>query len=315
MKKMIRIAALGALAFSSQSFGALFYPTFNATPVTVGQQACDTESVRITGIYENTGAIDIANPGTPIGFSSGASLNSYPIASTSCLGFITNPNNAWGKEPAPNIGTLGDGLLNGEIGGPGNTDYYVDPNQFLTNDNDAWVDENTPGWIMLAQSDTTSNGQWIGDSSYKEVNGYDLNQFIDLSFDNNGSWSLLVDPAAIQGATEALGRPTVFDHLTFVLKGANNADAPWAIFDFNFWDLLDEGLEVSLGDTAYYFTGDWNRLVVNGQDLSNVGIWAHDPILSSTDVPAPGTLWIMGLVMLLAGGAVRGSGRTLSRRV
>ncbi|WP_162883972.1 hypothetical protein [Chromatocurvus halotolerans] len=272
-------------------------------------QPCETDSVKITGIYENNGSININNP---IGFRSGAALSSYPISSTSCLGFITDPNNAWGKSPSPNVGDLYDGLLNGQIGGTGNTDYYIDPNQFLTNDNDAWVDATTPGWIMLAQSEVTSNGEWINDSSYKDVNEYNLNQFIDLSFNNNGEWSLLVDPGAIDGATQALGRPAVFDHLTFVLKGSNSAEAPWAIFDFNFWDLLDAGLDISLGDTAYYFTGSWQPNVVNGQELSNVGIWAHDPLFSITQVSAPGTLWLIGLVMVFAGGTLRGRSSKIS---
>lgn len=211
------------------------------------------------------------------------------------------PDNDWGKEPSPNVGGLYDGLLNGEIKSikdhstrpPTDVYYYVDPNQFLTNPNDTWVSENNVGWIALAQSDSTVNGEWINNSSYSKVNDYDLNQVLDISFKNDGNWSMLVDPAAIVAASMALGRPAVFDHLTFVLKGSNNLAASWAIFDFNFWDLIDAGLEISLGDTAYYFTGTWDPKVINNRDLSHVTIWAHDPLIAQ--IPVPATFWLLTL--------------------
>lgn len=254
---------------------------------------------------------------TGTGFSpSGTSIGgmSYPIHSTNCLGFVITPDNDWGNSPNPNQGKLGDGLLNEQPSKPKGkkdpTQYVVEGDYFLTHANDSMVDldgdgnKTDPGWIRLGGSDTgAGTGAWA--FNYDFINGYDLDAVLDITFgiNNNafggGYWSIKVDPAAIPFATMVLGRPSLFDHLAFVMKGSNNQEASWAIFDFNFYDLIDDGLDISLGDTAYYFEGYWDAGVINGQNLSHVSIWAHDPPTSGQDVPAPLPILLIGTGLLL----------------
>ena len=63
---------------------------------------------------------------------------------------------------------------------------------------------------------------------------------------------------------------------------------------FNFYDLIDSGLNISLGDTAYTFSGTWaSDLIFGGQRLSHFSLWAHDPPLKTTTVDEPISLGAM----------------------
>jgi len=251
--------------------------------------ACMTESVQITAI-------------TPV-FPAGDNIvpADTAIDSTSCLGFIVDPSNDWGEDPDPNKGGLGDGLLNGEYSKDG---YFIPGEQFLTNEDDSMVnldglgEADDPGWIRLGGFEVDEDN-W--NFQYDSIGDYNLGSVIDMSFNNDGTWSLAVDPAAIAFATAALGRPSVFDHLAFVLKGPNKDKeaGSWAIYDFNFHDLIDDGWDVSLGDTAYTFEGKWDTdLFVNDNALSHMSVWAHDPPAESTYVPEPSTLAIFALSLI-----------------
>lgn len=235
-------------------------------------------------------------------------------SSTSCYGYVYEPDNTFGNDPSPNIGTLYDGLLNGQPDtwnneGPDNphnasqdSGYYIDPNLFLTNQYDSWVDPTNVGWIQLA------TGGSVGSTTvYSDVNGYNTDQFIDFYLNADGTWSLSVDPTAIVGASIALGRPAVFDHLTFVFKGPNT-DNDWAIFDINFWDLITEqAWDISLGDTIYYFTGTYDQWLfdpdqTDGRDqyaISHWQVWAHDPPPGG-DIPVPTPLALLGIGLLVS---------------
>lgn len=236
----------------------------------------------------------------------GSNIVGTSLEATSCLGFVTSPNNDFAEDPAPNMGGFGDGLLNEEVGGQGrDKNNYVPGDYFLTNDNDSMVDldndgeKTDPGWIRLGGSETKSNGEW--NFEYDSILDFNLDSVIDMSFYDNGTWLLAVDPSAIATATEILGRPSVFDHLAFVMKGPNNVDGSWAIYDFNFYDLIDNGLDISLGDTAYNFEGTWDKdLFVNRDALSHMSVWAHDPPAKQNivDVPEPSTLAIFALGMI-----------------
>lgn len=266
---------------------------------------CVTSSVQISNIRT-------INPSGTLGSSVGGVP--YPIDSTSCLGYVTSPDNDFGNGPNPNIGGLGDGLLNQEVF----KNYFISGDHFLTHPNDSMVDldgdgiKTDPGWIRLGGSDTGGTGDWS--FNYDAINGYDLAQILDVTFGTRiengnliGYWTLYVDPSAIPFVTNALGRPTLFDHLAFVLKGPNTnnqgADqfGEWAVYDFNFYELIDAGLEVSLGDQTYAFTGTWDASTVfDGKDLSHLSIWAHDPPISTrVQIPEPTTFMLVAFSLLL----------------
>lgn len=293
MKKIIFTATFFALTASGLSNAGLLKQVES-------DGKCLTSSVQITGITAVAPAGENIVPANTA------------IDSTSCLGFITYPDNDWGNSPSPNMGGLGDGLLNSETvlkgQGQDKDSYYVPGDYFLTNDSDSMVnldgigEADDPGWIRLGGAETKSNGEW--NFQYDSIGNYNLGSVIDMSFFDDGTWSLAVDPSAIAFATAALGRPSVFDHLAFVLKGPNKGkgddDGSWAIFDFNFHDLIDDGWDISLGDTAYMFEGTWDKdLFINDDALSHMSVWAHDPPAPATyDVPEPSTLAIFALGMI-----------------
>ncbi len=293
MKKYIFTATFFALMTSNFS---------NASLLEVNSdKKCDTSSVQITGIT----AIEPAGENI-------VPVNTV-IDSTSCLGFITYPDNDWGNNPSPNKGGLEDGLLNSETvlkgQGKDKDSYYVPGDYFLTNDSDSMVnldgigEADDPGWIRLGGAETISDGEW--DFQYDSIGNYNLDSVINMSFSDNGTWELAVDPSAIELATLALGRPSLFDHLAFVMKGPNNGDeddGSWAIYDFNFHDLIDDGWNISLGDTAYKFEGTWDKnLFINDDALSHMSVWAHDPP-TTLEVPEPSTLAIfaLGIIALVS---------------
>ena len=253
---------------------------------------CDTNSVQITSIETNPGGTAVSGI-------------SYPISATQCLGYITDPGNDWGNSPSPNNGLLGEGLLNQELNKDGG---YIPGDFFLTHPNDRMVDldgdgnATDPGWIRLGGDPDIDDGLAF---EYDSINGYNLSQVITMDFSLNGNWSLTVDPTAIPFATNALGRPTIFDHLAFVMKGPNpNSGSPesgWAVYDFNFYELIDSGLNISLGDTAYTFAGTWDSNgIFDGKDLSHFSVWAHDPPgITNVDEPAMFGLFSLSIALLM----------------
>ena len=311
MNKIIFTTTIFALIVSGFSNAGL------VPVISTSDEKCLLTSVQITGVTAVTPAGRNIVPANTA------------INSTSCLGFITYPDNDWGKNPNPNRGGIGDGLLNREIVLKGKEkdkdkdkdkdkekdkdkdkdSYYVPAGYFLTNDSDSMVnldgigEADDPGWVRLGGAEAKSNGVW--NFQYDSIGDYNLEPVVDMWFFDNGTWSLAVDPAAIAFATAALGRPSVFDHLAFVMKGPNNGgsnDGSWAIYDFNFHDLIDDGLNISLGDTAYKFEGTWDKDLFNNDDaLSHMSVWAHDPPLAR-DVPEPSTLAIftLGVIGLLS---------------
>ncbi|MBA6364238.1 PEP-CTERM sorting domain-containing protein [Colwellia sp. BRX8-4] len=295
MKKIIFSSAIIAFIASG----------FSHAGVILGGSTCSKSSVQITQIKEVIyGGLDenIVTEGD--------------IDATSCLGFIADPHNDFGNEPNPNNGKLGVGLLNGEVGGQGHDAYFVPGEQFLTNPADSMVDVTggtnliDPGWIHLGDADTEYTNDVLvnGVSEYKfnydSIGPYDLGSVIDMSFRVDGTWSLEVDPSAIAAASAALGRPSVFDHLAFVLKGNRDDDyGSWAIYDFNFHDLITDygvgGLAISLGDTPYYFEGKWDvNLFSNNGALSHMSVWAHDPPAGSIPEPSTLAIFLLGMIGL-----------------
>ncbi|QOL26868.1 PEP-CTERM sorting domain-containing protein [Thalassotalea sp. LPB0316] len=307
MKHILPKLSLVALTFAFGTNASVI--TLTDTNNVTSNGNCSTSSVQITQIVENLGG---GNTGDTVFTTDNDPATDDALHATKCLGYITSPHNDWGNlnkdyDPstdtlANNNGALGEGLLNQEANKDGN---YIGGSFFLDHPNDSLVDLNNdgtaddPGWIRLGGIGDYDDGATF---EYEYINGFNLSQVINfvLSGNNNGNWSLSVDPAAIPAATNALGRPTVFDHLAFVIKGPNPKSGEdtsgWAIYDFNFYDLIDGGLDISLGDTAYNFEGTWDYNAV-----SHFSIWAHDPpAAETTSVPEPSSLLILssGLLMM-----------------
>jgi len=295
MRKIIASAAIMTLIISNFTYADLLVPS---------NDLCVESSFTITDITA------VAPAGT--------NIVGAPLDATSCLGFITSPDNDFANDPSPNMGGLGDGLLNGEVGGQGqDNNYYVAGDHFLTNIADSMVNldnigvADDPGWIRLGGANTENTEDYVEDGvtfvdgqytfQYDSIGSYDLGSVINMSFRVDGTWTLAVDPSAIALATLALGRPSIFDHLAFVMKGPNNVEGSWAIYDFNFHDLIQyKSLPISLGDTAYNFTGTWDpNLFVNDNALSHMSVWAHDPPANTLVViPEPTSLTILALGLI-----------------
>jgi hypothetical protein len=298
---------MNKIKLSSAVFALMVCGVSNATLVeSAGNCQDNPDAVTITSITSVFPTAGVVDTGGAINF-------------TSCLGFITDPDNDWGKSPSPNLGGEKDGLLNGEILNKGNTLPYAIPgDQFLTNVKDSMIDlnedglVNDPGWIRLggSEGDENDDGTWDFDYDFLgEEDEIDLSTLITMELNTNGTWSLEVNPNAIPFVNAFLGRPTVFDHLAFVMKGPNNSGnnpnstdpeyGSWVIYDFNFYDLIDGGLDINLGDTAYKFGGAWDiDMFENPNALSHFSIWAHDPPATTTVVSEPSTIAIFALGMI-----------------
>jgi len=303
MKKSLICIPIAVMAQASLAVPLYTYTPPDAdrnnltAPVAVDGK-CSKSSVSITRMVVSAGSRE------------GTNVVGDGVSATDCLGYITSPDNDWGKDPSPNTGELYQGLLNGELSkakGQSTTQYYVDPNTFLDNKNDRWLDEDRPGWIAVAGADCDDgdDGEVCATSNpndanwYKSVGDINIGSFIDVTF-GSGWWSLeITDIAALLAAEERfIGGSATYDHLTFVLKGANNKDAqgvsaPWAIFDFNFYDLIDDGVDVRF-DEFYSFEGTWETDVIGGKALSHWSMWVHDPpLFTTTNVPAPAPLFLI----------------------
>ena len=240
-------------------------------------------------------------------------LPSGGINSTHCFGVIAG-NDAQGgtNSPSPNLGYLGDGLLNGGIIKDGNVQKYVDPGFFLVDgstympleDPNQAVD---PGWIMLGKMESalgTMNGYTVTNGSIT----LDIDSVLQFNMNLNGTWSLDIDADIVTTLTNAgLFERSFFDQLAFVFKagsGANGNEGGWAIYDFNFNTLLAAAPGAFDLTQPYSFTGTWNTDDFGGKDISHMSLWARDPLNTTTVVPLPGTVLLLG-VGLLALGFVR----------
>ncbi len=240
-------------------------------------------------------------------------------SATSCFGVITGLNDP--ADPSPNIGELGDGLLNGE-GGLIDPLQFIQPGQLLDLDGDG--NPTDPGWIFLGKVES-ANGQdeYVMDGYNKPLNIDDILTFslkcTSATGDvcREGTWSLETELDIVQTVQTVLGRSS-FDHLAFVLKGGN----AFAIYDFDFNILLQELLAAGSGfdfETPYSFTGTWNmddfvfpndngRGGLDPRAMSHVSVWVRDP-LDATSIPEPGTIGLVALALVgLALAGIRRNG-------
>jgi hypothetical protein len=259
------------------------------------------------------------------GGGTGDEVFSGSLNATSSLGLASEPTSSNPYSPGdPNIGYLGDGLLNGEDG-------WVDP-LYFQEEEDLYelMGETASGWIHLwgAEYDVGLGGSYsIVDASgasaidlYQDgdakgdYNAIDLEDLLQISFAcdsggecNAGTWSLWVDPDTVQIVEDLLG-VRAFDHLLIELKyGSASSEGGWALYDWDFPYMLEQaalyeavngvgssGFDLANFDfeTAYTFEGTWQT--ESGQELSYVNIWAHDPT-GAEEVPEPATIALLGL--------------------
>ncbi|MDR2839555.1 MAG: hypothetical protein LBV49_13460 [Azonexus sp.] len=250
---------------------------------------CTTSAVTINQISNSNG---------------GGVISNQTINATSCYG-VDGANDVGNLKPTDNLGYAGDGLLNGEGG-------YVSPTQFISTSQlqDLAGDgtANDPGWMFLG---SLENGAWDSPNAPLDISSL-LN--ISMTTDKggtSGTWTITTATNIVQVVQAVLGR-NAFDHLAIVLKAANG----YVIYDFDF-NLIGAALGGGFDfETAYSFTGTWENLDFTNQKdkqqaLSHMSIWVRDPLPpepgtpNNNEVPAPGTLALTALGLLLLGRGMR----------
>jgi len=221
---------------------------------------------------------------------------------TSCKGLYTgndsgNPFN----NPNPNIGQLGDGLLNGQAGvlSPTWFNNPSAPSPMLDLDNNGSYTD--PGWIYLGKTENGTGSSFVMDAYDKPL---DLASILNVKMNcvgdcTQGTWSLETSLDIIEQVQNVLGRNS-FDHLAFVIKASDR----FAVYDFDF-NMLSSGIPGFNYTTPYSFTGEWNTddflnpKNSNAQDFSHISVWARDPVgTPPTLLPEPGSLLLTGLGLI-----------------
>lgn len=296
MKCLYLSVAVGVLALA-------FAPQTVAGPL----PTCTNDSISLTSISKSADG------------SAQNLLVAGPYTASDCAGIYGDPNNVGNLHDAnPNIGTYGDGLLNGEGGWLSPTRFISESQLMDLGPNVGYPDANPsiaddPGWISLAKFDLNDDNSWT--EQYQAINWLqylDLDEVLDISFTctsasgcSSGSWSLATSLDVIEKVQGALGNRSTFDHLAFVFKSGNkNSNGGWSVYDFNFTDIFANELSAQADDrfgdpfgTPFTFgglfnTGDFDK------DISHFAIWARDPLSISQQVPAPGSILLLGLGLL-----------------
>lgn len=233
--------------------------------------------------------------------------NSTARMNTKCAGRVTTPNNDGPYRPQYNVGSDGDGLLNGGYASNGSAPVFTG-SEFLSTgqkvvnmpgygtDNDGEA-ENDPGWLFLGTSgeDGGYADSVMFDQFSQDIDFSDLVKFsIGGDSDNDGltEWSLMLNPDIVEIGQYLLGANS-FDHLAFSVKQARDG---FAVFDFDFDMLFGANLSKT---TAYNFYGEFyldpDFWTGDNNDYSHIDIWARDPVAA---IPLPGAIWLFGSVLL-----------------
>lgn len=244
--------------------------------------ACSTSDFTITSM-------------TSVGTGLSVSLPAGGIAVSKCIGVYDGNNDGNGlQSPNPNLGYAGDGLLNGGLDPHGKV--LVSGSEFITANNtvsdlngDGKLD---PGWIHLAK---VQNGTTSYDSR-----PFDVSSVLRFSLNGNGTWSLTMDKDIVKTLSAAgLFNRSSFDQLAFAVKQADHQvkgeAGGWAVYNFNFADLLAKAPGIFDLSQPYSLTGRWNltEFIGKGYDYSHIDVWARDP-LTTSNVPEPASLLLLG---------------------
>jgi hypothetical protein len=302
MQKKISLAvgALSAALFATGAWAAdsLLDPVYKSP--------CTTDTYQIT-------AAGLA----------GGPLSAIPggIQATSCIGVYSTPNNINSyNADQPNLGYLGNGLLNGEKNTLGNA--LVSPTQFITASqlqdlNPATTGAIDPGWVQLGTLMANSGNLTTYNVTPEGGPAFDLSSV--LSYTQTvtnttngggmpggieGTWSLTLNPNIVSILNAAgLFQRSSFDHLAFEVKAGSN----WAVYDFDFNVLGGFDLTKPYSMSGTFNLNDFRNSKNNGdQDISQLTLWARDPIVEqTTTVPEPGILALFGMGLLSLAGLRR----------
>jgi len=227
------------------------------------------------------------------------------IQATSCYG-VTGGNNV-ASEPSGsnNLGVDDTSVLNG--GSVGQNTYF-EPYYLPGVQSDSLVHFNTVYSPLTTSSslvDMDQDGQvddagWIylgkNGSSYGTVGSLNLADYLDMTVTgmgtSSGTWTLALDPSIIAAAQSVLG-PNAFDHLAFLMKAGDY----FAVYDFDFTVLAQKYPGAFDFTTVYSFSGNWSTADFDNKNISNLMVWARDPVLPGNDVPEPGSLALFGIAL------------------
>lgn len=274
--------------------------TFNVNAALI-TDPCDTGDVQINFIKLLNGV----DPGTSVS----------PIDSSECYGAFEGNNSLFTNPTMGNLGYDNDGWLNEEA------DFWPGlPGAFITNadlfdlDGDTEIDD--PGWIYLGKDEGAG---FKGETSTDGVTEYtfidDLLTMSNCKDKNDGDTSCVggdavkgdwawTPPATNPDALLDLLGGMFFDKVAVIFKSSKR----FAMYSFDIGDL---GLDpVLAGDFNFAFEGTWDMsetLINKGGNpagLSNVSLWARDPIIP-VEIPEPSYLGLFAVILILVHGCHR----------
>lgn len=272
MRKLFTVATLAGASFAAHATAVITNP-------------CDVAAWKITG------AVASAQYTGPASISTFAT----PINATSCAG-VYDGNEGPQLNPSPNLGWLGDGLLNGQAGKLSPTQFIQASQLQNLQDPTKFVD---PGWVKLVELGGNTGPTAYESVSPKPGTSFSLGDVITYTQTKTsnvgGTWLLEIDKdiVSIFEQNKLFSRSS-FDHLAFSVKAGD----AWAVYDFNFLQMggaFNLNIPYTIAGT-WKTNGDFDNKNGKGQDISHMSVWARDPV-STNQVPEPGSLALVGLAI------------------